>query len=85
MAQNVWLISYDIKKVDGSAYPTPNEMFRLNELEVPKAIKAAAEKIAERFDFPYVHVVAKRTEDGKIYEFTHKSDQGFRSEWTVPR
>jgi len=61
------------------------EQHRLDDMQVPQAIKAAAEKIAERFDFPFVQVTAKPVDGGPSQIYTHQSDSGFRSEWQTGR
>lgn len=81
MAVKIWVIEYQIRKVDGNPHAVPAEMHRISEEQVPQLIKESAQRIAERFDFPFVKVTAKATEDGKTYTFTHQADEGYRSEW----
>lgn len=85
MASKIWIIEYDIRKVDGNVHQAPAEMHRIQEDQVPQLIKESAQRIAERFDFPYVKVTAKATEDGKTYTFIHQADEGYRSEWNRGR
>lgn len=85
MAVKIWVIEYQIRKVDGNPHQVPAEMHRIAEEQVPQLIKESALRIAERFDFPFVRVTAKATEDGKTYTFIHQADEGFRSEWNVGR
>lgn len=83
MAQKIWIISYNIRKISGESYSVPQEMIREHEENINVAIRKAAKKIAEDFDFPLVEVTAKATEDGTTYNYKHQADEGFRDEWTV--
>jgi hypothetical protein len=83
MAQKVWIISFNIRKVNGDSYPVPQEMVREYEENIVGVIRKSAERIAEQFDFPYVEVTARSTDDGKTYTFKHQSDEGYRKDWQV--
>lgn len=85
MAVKVWIVEYKIRKVDGTAFPVPTEMHRLHEEQVTQIIKESALRIADRFDFPYVEVTAKCTDDGQVRRFVHKAEEGYRDEWTHGR
>ena len=85
MAETIWRISYDIKKVNGEPYLRPVDTFRAFEEQIPKLLQKEAENMVDRFDFTYVKIVAKDVNSDATHEFTHMSDDGFRSDWQVGR
>lgn len=85
MAEKIWLFEFKIRTVSGQPFPTPQEMHRIDEALIATRMKDTAEKIAERFDFAYVEVIAKDTSTGKTRRYIHQADEGLRSEWQAGR
>ena len=85
MAETIWRISYDIKKVNGTPFQRPDDTFRGFEEQMPKLLQKEAENLVDRFDFAYVKIVAKDLNSDAKYEFVHSSDEGFRRDWQVGR
>lgn len=83
MAQKIWLLTYNIRKINGEGYPVPQELLRIDEDSIDTEIRKAAKRISEAFDFPYVEVTAKATEDGTLRTCKFEQDAGYRDEWTV--
>jgi len=85
MAQDIWNMSFVVYKVNGERYPKPMEQIRAFRENIPGMLKRGAEQLAERFDFAYVAITAKSVNTGEEFKFVHKTEEGFRDEWTVGR
>lgn len=85
MATGIWQLSFKVLKVNKKPYDKRDEMVRAAKEEIPRLIKEGAEKLAERFDFAFVEVVAKSTETGEKFTYTFQSDDGYRDDWQTSR
>jgi hypothetical protein len=83
--QDIWNMTFKVFKVNGDEYPKGMEQIREFRENIPGLIKRGAEQLAERFDFAYVEITAKSVNTGETFNFVHKTDEGFRDEWTVGR
>ncbi len=60
-------------------------MIREHAENIPGQIKNAAEKLADRFDFAVVEVLAQSVDSPDNFRFLYESDDGLRDDWVVGR
>jgi hypothetical protein len=83
MAVEKWIVTYDVKKVNGDPYRKPKELIAEHAQNIPKAIQRAAEQLRERYDFGLVRATATSVEDSKRhFSFVAEAEAGFRDDWT---
>lgn len=85
MATDIWKVTYRILKVNKQPYTKLPDMIREHRENMTGVVQKAAEKLADRFDFGLVEVVAESMNTKEVFRFTHQSDDGFRADWQVGR
>lgn len=87
MAESIWKIEYDVRKVNRDPHPMPDRDFRAVAEQMPRLIKQEAEQLRDRFDFAYVKVTAIDMTPGshEKFEFIAAEESGFRDEWATGR
>ena len=85
MAEQRWNVTYRILKVNNRPHNKAPDMIREHAENIPRLIKNAAEKLADRFDFAVVEVVAKSVDSTDKFRFLFEADDGMRDDWVVGR
>ena len=85
MAEQRWNVTYRILKVNKMEHKKAPDMIREHAENIPRLIKNAAEKLADRFDFAVVEVVADSVDSPDKFRFIFESDDGTYDSWVVGR
>ena len=83
MSVEKWIVTYDVRKVNGDPYRKPKEMIAEHAQNIPRMIQRAAETLRERYDFGAVTATATSVEDAnRHFSFIAEAEAGFRNDWT---
>ena len=83
--RDVWIITYEIKKIDGEPFYKAPVRAKLEEGNERLIIKKGAEEMKDRFDFGSVKITAENVNTGESFTYTCSADSGLQQEWVGGR
>ena len=83
MSMEKWIITYDVRKVNGQPYKKRQELIESHAPGIPRIVQRAAETLQDRYDFGYVRATATSVEDStRKFSFIAQAEAGLRDSWT---